>query len=94
MDKEFSKLLVLFPFVSKINKYSNSKYINNDPQMRRVAANILNDLWTTYKGWSSSLMVGQGANNTAPHKRTACHKMLQRALEKTLVNMVMNLQVL
>jgi hypothetical protein len=33
-------------------------------QIQRVAANILNKrLWTTDKGWSSSLEVGQRANN-------------------------------
>jgi hypothetical protein len=33
----------------------------------RVAANILNkQSWTADKGWSSSLGVGHGANNSSP----------------------------
>jgi hypothetical protein len=34
-------------------------------QIWKVAANILNNkLWTTDKGWCSSLVVGRGANNS------------------------------
>ena len=37
------------------------------PPIWRVAANILNkQLWTASKGWSSSLVVGQGDNNPSP----------------------------
>jgi hypothetical protein len=37
----------------------------NDLQIWRVAANILNkQSWTANKGWSSSLGVGRGANNS------------------------------
>ena len=37
------------------------------PHIWRVAANILNKhSRTSYKGWSSSLGVGQGANNSSP----------------------------
>jgi hypothetical protein len=39
------------------------------PQIRRVAANILNNQSRTAdKGWSSSLGVGRGANNSSPKK--------------------------
>jgi hypothetical protein len=38
-------------------------------QIRRVAANILNKKSrATDKGWSSSLEVGHGANNSLPKK--------------------------
>jgi hypothetical protein len=39
----------------------------NTLQVRRVAANILNkQSRTADKGWSSSLGVGRGANNSSP----------------------------
>jgi len=38
------------------------------PPIWRVAANILNKLWTVDKGWSFSLVVGRGANNSSPLK--------------------------
>ena len=38
-------------------------------QIWRAAANILNKrMQTTYKGWSSSLRVGHGTNNSSPYK--------------------------
>jgi hypothetical protein len=49
--------------------------------MWRVAANILNkQSWTADKGWSSSLWVGRGANNSSLLK-TICYEMLRRASE-------------
>jgi hypothetical protein len=39
----------------------------DDLQIRRVAVNILNkQSLTADKGWSSSLEVGRGANNSSP----------------------------
>jgi hypothetical protein len=39
----------------------------NGLQIWRVAANILNkQSWTAEKGWSSRLVVGEGANNSSP----------------------------
>jgi len=39
----------------------------NGIQIRRVAANILNNQsWTADKGWCSSLEVGRGADNSSP----------------------------
>jgi hypothetical protein len=39
----------------------------NGLQLRRVAANILNkQSRTADKGWSSSLVVGRGANSSSP----------------------------
>jgi hypothetical protein len=47
-------------------------------QIRRVAANIFNkESWTANKGWTSSLGVERGANNSSPLKTqlvTKCHK--------------------
>ena len=41
--------------------------IEERPPIWRVAANILNKQpWKADKGWSSSLRVGQGANNSSP----------------------------
>ena len=41
--------------------------IEEQPQIRTAAANILNkQLQTAEKGWSSSLGVGRGANNSSP----------------------------
>ena len=40
------------------------------PPILRVAANILNkQSWTADKGWTSSLEVVQGANNSSPYKK-------------------------
>jgi hypothetical protein len=42
---------------------------SNDLQLCRVAANTLNkQSQTADKGWSSSLGVGRGANNSSPQK--------------------------
>jgi hypothetical protein len=39
----------------------------NINQLWRIAANILNEqLWTANKGWSYSLGVQHGANNSTP----------------------------
>jgi hypothetical protein len=52
----------------------------DDLQILRVAAKILNkQSRTADKGWSSSLGVGRGANNTSPQKKKACYEMSQRA---------------
>jgi hypothetical protein len=41
----------------------------------RVTANILNKQpWTNSKGWSSSLGVRHGANNTSPKKKRILRK--------------------
>jgi len=41
-------------------------WMEEQPPICRVAANMLNkQLWTARKGWSSSLGVGQGANNSS-----------------------------
>jgi hypothetical protein len=48
------------------------------PPIWRVAANILNkQLQTADKGWSSSLEVGRGANNSSPWKCIFVTKYLQ-----------------
>ena len=45
------------------------------PPIWRVAANILNkQSWTADEGWSPSLGVGRGANNTSPYKRIMLRK--------------------
>jgi len=45
-------------------------------QICRVAVNILNkELWTSDKGWSSSLGVG---GTTPHHRKQGCYKMLFR----------------
>jgi hypothetical protein len=48
------------------------------PPTWRVAANILNkQSLTADKGWSSSLGVGRGANNSSPRKRISVTKYSQ-----------------
>jgi len=41
--------------------------VEERPSIWRVTANILNKQWRTAdKGWSSSLSVGRGGNNSSP----------------------------
>jgi hypothetical protein len=57
-------------FLCKVKVYANLEFgcqMVETIQIRRVAANILNkSLWLASKGWSSSLEVGQGTNNSSP----------------------------
>jgi hypothetical protein len=42
-------------------------------QMRSVAEDTLNkQSWSADNGWSSSLGVGRGVNNSSPHKTVCC----------------------
>jgi len=43
-------------------------WMEEQPPIWRVAETILNKLQTVDRGWSSSLGVGQGANNSSPLK--------------------------
>jgi hypothetical protein len=44
----------------------------DSPHIWRVAANTLNkQLWTADRVWSTSLMVGQGTNNSSPQKKSS-----------------------
>ena len=55
--------------------------IEEQPPVWRVATNILNkQSQTVEKGWSSSLEVGQGANNSSPSK----HILLQNIHTESL----------
>ena len=58
-----SSFVAVFPLVLEL-----LMLIEERPPIRRVAANKLNkQSWTADEGWSSSLGVGQGANNPPPH---------------------------
>jgi hypothetical protein len=71
-DKEIRDSLACTVYVCSptyVQSAMNSTYDKNNTKVlyRRVAANILNkQSRTADKGWSSSLGVGRGANNSSP----------------------------